>query len=221
MNIKLKVLAIAVVIITCTLLIGCTWITVVPIDTSKEKPQFVQQDTESDFNADEYAVEQWPHIYEYAKQNSQPVEEVIPLYKSDLPACGEKYGTRQEGEGSFWNYLVGGEAKVLKVNLESKAGVLELDLAPYDNTVDFYIQIGPVVKGQALRDAMPFISFKDFRNQLTFGDVAKAINKYSSENVSTKIVNDSLEGQIITFTGAFTQGESILIVPVELAISKE
>ena len=68
---------------------------------------------------------------------------------------------------------------------------------------------------------MPFISFADFRNQLTFGDVAKAINSYSGDNVSAKLPLDTLAGQMVDFLGVFTQGDTIALMPVELAAYKE
>lgn len=39
------------------------------------------------------------------------------------------------------------------------------------------LQLGPIVKGNAVRDAAGFLRFEDFKNQVQFAQVAKALNK--------------------------------------------
>lgn len=39
------------------------------------------------------------------------------------------------------------------------------------------VQLGPIIKGNAVRDAAGFLRFEDFKNQVQFAQVAKALNK--------------------------------------------
>lgn len=211
-----------IMIACCIFLTGCGWVTVVPIDKDAEKTPLRYQEKITDLDPKVYAEESWPEILEYAKNNSQPVEEVVPLFLQDQDAAGEQYGYRMD-DNSWWQFIVAGEAKVLKYNIESKAGVLELDLKPYDGIADCNLQIGPIIKGQAIRDAMPFIQFKDFVNQLQFGKIASEINNYARETVIDTVVTPDIEGKTISFTGAYTAepGRGIIIVPIELTVSGE
>jgi len=219
---KTRVLAVAAFILAiglfCT---GCNLITIVPLDMNATEQTFYQEVVDSDFDADVYASEQWAAITEYASKNSNSIDDVMALFQSDPNACGEKYGTRPDAN-SLWQYITNGDAVVLLVNRNSQAGLLELDLPPFDGVADCYIQIGPVIKGQAIRDSMPFISFKDFVNQLQFGDVAKALNTYAYKNVISSIDIDALQGKTISFTGAFTAepGKNVQIVPILLSVNE-
>ena len=217
MNKKIKSISLVYIILIISILFtGCKFVTVVPLNNDKGNTKFYYED--ADFDPAKYVQEKWPDIVKFAKENTKPLTEVVALYSSDPAACGEKFGHRAT-EKDIWNFLVTGTAKVLKVNQESQNGLIELDIEPYDGKADCYLQIGPVVKGNALRDSMTFISFKDFKNQLTFGDVGKAINKYSVENISSKLTLDSLQDKQMTFVGAFSQGSTILIVPTEILVS--
>jgi len=215
---KIKsILLIYIILFTTILLAGCQLVTVVPLNTENES-QFYYEDTSFDPTA--YVEEKWGEIAAYAKENAHPITEIIALYTSDKAACGEQYGHRNSDKDA-WNYIVSGSGKVLNVNTESKNGLLELDLEPYDGNVDAYVQVGPVVKDTAIRNSMPFISFQDFKNQLTFGDVSKAINQYSADNISSGLTLDSLQGKTVTLLGVFAESEKILIVPIEISAGKE
>ena len=39
-----------------------------------------------------------------------------------------------------------------------------------------YVQLGPVIRGTALRDVAPFYDFDDFRDQIEFAKLSRAIN---------------------------------------------
>lgn len=210
-----SILLVNIVLAMVLLFLGCKLVTVVPLN-NESSSQFYYED--ANFDPAKYAAEKWPEIVRSAKENAKPISDIMPQYVLDQNACGEKFGKRTTDQ-DLWNFVVTGSGKILKVNTESKNGLLELDIEPFDGQADCFIQIGPVVKGTAVRDCSPFINFKDFKNQLTFGDVGKAINKYSVENVSAKLPLDTLTGKIITFVGAFSQGEKVLIVPTEISVS--
>ena len=99
---------------------------------------------------------------------------------------------------------------------ESKAGKMLVDAQPYDGEPDYIIQIGTVYKGLAVRDAMPFINFGDFKNQMSYGDVGKAINSCIHENVVAKADVSSLAGKELTFVGVYAESDEPLVVPTKL-----
>jgi len=116
--------------------------------------------------------------------------------------------------------LVKGEGKVLRVDTASRNGLLLLDLAPYDSRPDAAIQIGPVIRGTVLRDALPFIQFSQFVNQLEFARVGNALNDRVLKAVLSPFSLAGIAGAVVTFSGASSRpsaGELPEIVPVTLA----
>jgi predicted lipoprotein len=83
------------------------------------------------------------------------------------------------------------------------------------------IQIGPVLRGTALRDALPFVRFTDFVNQLEFAAVANALNDRVLAEVIDGVEVDGLAGREVEFVGASParSGAVVEIVPVLLGIS--
>ncbi len=98
--------------------------------------------------------------------------------------------------------LVRGTGTVVRVDTQSRVGLALVDLAPGDGRPDVALQIGPVLRGTALRDAMPFIRFGDFANQLEFADVSNALNDRVLRSVVGGLDVASLEGRALSFWGA-------------------
>ena len=44
------------------------------------------------------------------------------------------------------------------------------------------MQIGPAMRGTALRDALDFVSFNDFNNQIDYAQFGKAFNSYACKH---------------------------------------
>ena len=65
---------------------------------------------------------------------------------------------RQDPGGPAY-FSVKGEGRVLSADTRSRVGVLFVDVAPFDRRADVSIQIGPVLRGTALRDATGFVRF--------------------------------------------------------------
>ena len=70
--------------------------------------------------------------------------------------------------------MVKGTGKVIEIHTDSQAGTAILEIPGLDEKVA--LQIGPVVRGTALRDATGIVSFNQFTNQLDFADVSKEMN---------------------------------------------
>ncbi|KFX07697.1 hypothetical protein KP22_06280 [Pectobacterium betavasculorum] len=64
------------------------------------------------------------------------------------------------------------QGTVSGVDRENREGKLTLDVQGDAVT----LQLGPIVKGNAIRDAAGFIRFDDFKNQVQFAQLARALN---------------------------------------------
>jgi predicted lipoprotein len=102
--------------------------------------------------------------------------------------------------------LVRGQGRVVRVDTSSRAGMAFLDSG-------IAVQIGPVIRGTALRDALPFIRFSQFTNQLEFARVGNALNDRATQILHTPHVTDD-----IAFTGALETGSPVTVVPVTLTL---
>ena len=138
---------------------------------------------------------------------------------SDRAAAVARYGNG--GTGGRASFLVSGTARVLDVDTLSRSGVARLDLEPYDGAPDAELQIGPVFRGTALRDALPFIHFDDFTNQMEYASVSRVLHQRIADSVLAKVDRKILTGSVIHFTGAFTEGSGPpLVTPVTLQVGR-
>jgi predicted lipoprotein len=167
------------------------------------------------FNATAYVNSIWgSQVLPAVGEKATDLRTVLEALKADPEAAKQKYGHR-EGQRPY-NFLIKGQAKVLTVNTTSRSGNLQIDLAPEDGQPDAVIQIGPVIKGTSLRDALPFIQFNQFTNQLEYADVSNELNDHVIKNVIGSLNAASLQGKIVEFEGAFTLGKDVLITPAKL-----
>ena len=83
------------------------------------------------------------------------------------------------------------------------------------------LNTGPVLLGTDLRDAVGFIDFSKFTNQIDYADVATQINTQDKALVLAQIDRANLTGKRVSFAGAFslTDPHDIEIVPTQLAVS--
>lgn len=153
---------------------------------------------------------------------SQAVEAsaLIAGVKAGLDDNGPKlHGLHMGGSGGSWNFAVTGKGKVLEMNRQSKAGIATLDLDG-DGKADLTLQIGPVVKGTALRDIAPFYDFSQFRDQIQFAKLARGINDYALTHIPA--LQGDLTGKTVTFLGAValrSASEPLLVVPAQVEVA--
>ena len=60
------------------------------------------------------------------------------------------------------------------------------------------MQIGPAMRGTAIRDALDFVSFGDFTNQIDFARFGKAFNTYVNRNTLENLPREDLIGRKTT-----------------------
>jgi predicted lipoprotein len=109
---------------------------------------------------------------------------------------------------------------VTAVDRHSRVGLLYVR-AGDGATADVTVQIGPVLRGTALRDATGFIRFGDFGNQFEYAAVSNALNDRVLRDVVGPAGVDGLTGATVSIVGATTlpapAGLEILPVRIERA----
>ena len=133
----------------------------------------------------------------------------------DRELAEEKYGHRS-GTGSY-SFMVNGEAEIISLNKESRVGTLELKLSK-DYDAQIFITIGPVIKKDSVRDAVKFIKFNDFVNQLDFAGVSRIIKTRVMNEIIGPLNLNNIVGKQISFEGAITfdRNDKIFITPTML-----
>lgn len=127
---------------------------------------------------------------------------VLTAIESNLSDAGNKYATVSQS-GSL-NFVVHGQGTVQAVDTESRNGKATLQIDGYAGKSAVILQIGPLVRGDSIRDGVGFIKFGDFKDQTEFGQVSKELNRRVSENVLAQLDLANLKGKQVTFDGVFT-----------------
>ena len=218
-----KVLSVIFIFCVSTMVFISSSCTVVDNDEeSKDKDKLDIYFVDDKFKADEYVSGIWDSkVIPYFKSNAIDLSQLLSIYNTDQEKAGKNHGYREKAEGSPWNFKVKGTGKIIKAKTTSKAATMEIDLAPEDSKKDAIIQIGPVIKGTAIRDTLDFITFGMFTNQIEFAQLSNALNKKAYDTVLSQFDRNTIIGKTIYFEGAFTQvpySSKILITPVKLEI---
>lgn len=159
----------------------------------------------------------WAKLVPLFEDKAQDMAKVMPEIRADPDAAGEKYGRREATNP--YNYMVKGTGKVTEINTTSAAGTAMVEIPGLDEKVA--LQIGPVVRGTALRDATGLVSFNQFSNQLDYADVSKEMNTRALKTVFASVPATSLAGKSVTFYGAFAfdphSKSAVLVTPVKIS----
>ncbi|MBX2880820.1 MAG: DUF2291 domain-containing protein [Granulosicoccus sp.] len=156
-----------------------------------------------------------PHI----NSTAQPLETLVSKLDDGLDAAGQAFGVRGSAAGSAWNFAVTVSGTVIEAKLDTRARTAGLD-TDGDGTTDAIIQLGPVVKGTVLRDIAPFYNFDDFRDQIEYAKLARALNTHAIGLV--EVPEDNLVGKTMTATGVIALRSptgKILVTPIALDVS--
>lgn len=154
-----------------------------------------------------------PHI----EQNALPLADLRALVTADFDAAGAAHANRGAGQGAAWNFPVKGEGMVVVAKLDTRARTVDVD-TDADGAADVTLQLGPVIRGTALRDAAPFYNFDDFRDQIEFARLSRALN---DRILPLLIVPDgALVGKTVRFVGVIplkSASEALVVTPTLIA----
>jgi predicted lipoprotein len=163
------------------------------------------------FDAATFAAEAWPTILSEATSGAVDVQAA----RQQATASA---GSATPGRKAVFVRLTG---TLVAVDRHSRVGFARVRLVgspPGEVTV----QVGPVMRGTALRDATSFIHFGDFANQFDFAAVSNALNERVLRDVVGRLDLEALTGQVVALLGATTvqpgmSPDAVLdIVPIQI-----
>lgn len=174
------------------------------------------------FNAKAYVDRIWPKkVVPAALHESVPLPTLLAAIGRDKPAALRRFGHRVDGT---YNMLVRFSGKVSRIDASSPMGAVTVDVAAGSRSIPVKVAIGPVILGTSLRDAMKFISFQAFLNQVQYGDVADDLNNHVTKDVIRSLQLTRIRGRRIEVFGAYTYDDAnprtIAVTPVILRLQK-
>ncbi len=173
------------------------------------------------FNPERQASELWePKVLPYLDQRAGSFQDVAALAGSDAAAAGAKYGHKEEQGSAPWTFAAKVSGTVVKAETKSRAAYLDTDIDG-DGKADVRIQIGPVIKGTAIRDSLNFVNFNEFKNQIQWAEFGKAFNNHLNAVTLDKLPREGLEGSKVEAVGAYplpAKGQLPLLTPATITI---
>jgi predicted lipoprotein len=173
------------------------------------------------FDPDKAVEEIWqPKVIPYLQGKAGAFADVAAMAKADPAAAGAKYGNTKKQANSPWTYAVTLDGKIVAANTQSRAATMDVDVDG-DGKADARVQIGPAIRGTALRDALDFVDFNSFTNQIDYAQFGKAFNTHVNKTVLSALPREDLEGRTAKVLGAFraSSGQDLpLVTPAEVEI---
>ena len=176
-----------------------------------------------DFNPDRSVADIWDSkVKPYFAEKTATLDEVMLAVNADVDAAGEKYGHREKQGSAPWTLTVKLEGTVVAAETKSRAAYIEVD-SNDDGKADARVQIGPIVRGTAIRDSLPFVNFNEFRNQIDWAQFGKAFNNRVNDEVLSSLPRENLVGMKVRAEGAFplpSKGKLPLVTPISISLEK-
>ncbi|MFO7729415.1 MAG: DUF2291 domain-containing protein [Spirochaetia bacterium] len=209
------------ILMICLLIAGSCTVVRHDQQTESEEDELSIYFDNGEFDAKLYVESVWEEaVLPRIKEEAVEAEVLFESLNSDPSTAIEKYGYRIEVTAPY-NFMVKGSAIITQANVKSAAATISIDAnGPDGKPVE--IQIGPVIKGTAVRDSMDFIHFEDFTNQLEFANISREMNNHIKATILASLKREELVGAKIRYLGAFqwVEGEGVLITPVDLVVEE-
>jgi predicted lipoprotein len=196
-------------------LTACKLWTIRPLEEKPQTPIAAAQQ----FNAAAYVDSIWQSkVIPTMLEKAVDLTAVLSALDADPEEAKKRYSSGDAGGAA--HFIVKGEGRVSRVNSGSQNRAISISLPGYKGKTEVALQLGPAFRGTSLRDAVGFIQFNQFVNQLQFAEVGAKLN----DRVATEVIKDfdltTAQGKQISFHGAFTLSDrsKILITPVRLDI---
>jgi predicted lipoprotein len=158
----------------------------------------------------------------YLDKRAGDLKEVVQLAASGLDQAGQKYGNPRKQATSPWTYAVKFTGKIVAADTQSRAATIDID-SDGDGKADARVQVGPAIRGTALRDTLDFVDFNAFKNQIEWAQFGKAFNEKVDASVLAPIRANMTAGKTVTGVGAFpmpSSGQLPLITPSSLTLGQ-
>ena len=177
--------------------------------------------TNAGFDPGKMVAAMWDaKVIPYLAARAGKLSDVVALARANPDEAGKKYGFRAKEGGEPWTLLVKAEGRILAAETTSRAATVSIDDGG-DGKIAAIVQIGPAIRGTALRDSLDFVSFNDFKNQIDYAQFGKAFNQYIDRTFLSALPRDALVGRNATVLGAYTleAGERPpLVTPAQLTL---
>jgi predicted lipoprotein len=190
---------------------GCTFATVISLEENEQ--------ARGGFDALGYVDGVWDsQVVPTVTEQAISLTELLPQIEANQNAAIEAHG-RRSGTGNY-SFLTSVTATGRELNTESQAGLLLLDVPDYSGPAQIALAVGPVIRGDAVRDGVGFIQFNDFVNQMDFAAVSRALKERVTQDVLAPLDLESLVGKQLRIVGAFTltNPADIVIAPVQIEV---
>jgi predicted lipoprotein len=185
------------------------------LDTTYKKPGEVSSTGRKEFDAAAYGEQTFPKAVSTLEDAAVPLPKLVAALRKDPDAAGEQYGKRQ-GQSPY-SYSASGAG----VAGTPEGGLLPVKVKGVPGDARVSLQIGPAINGTAIRDAVGFIEFGQFTNQVEYAASATGLNDQVKKQVLKGIDPASLDGKRVSFVGALSPltPQVITITPVKLEVS--
>lgn len=156
----------------------------------------------------------------YVREKATPIADLRDAIAANgLDEAGNALGTRGSGEGAAWNYPVSASGTIVAAKLDSRARTIDVD-TDGDGKSDVNVQLGPVIKGSSMRDVAPFYTYDDFRDQIEFAKLSRAINDQIAGLI--EVPEGDLLGKQVSFVGVVSlksASEAYVVTPILVEVS--
>ncbi len=175
------------------------------------------------FNPDRAVADIWDSkVKPYFAAKTATLDEVMTVANANADAAGEKYGHREKQGNAPWTFAAKLEGVVVGAETKSRAAYVDID-SNGDGEADARVQIGPTLRGTAIRDSLDFVNFNEFRNQIEWAQFGKSFNTRVNDEVLLKLPREALAGMKLKAEGAFplpNKGQLPLVTPVAITLEK-
>jgi predicted lipoprotein len=180
-----------------------------------------KQAAASAFNPDKMVADVWDtKVVPFFAQRAGALKDVAALTATDLAAAGAKYGHKEKQGSAPWTFAAKVDGTIVAEETKSRAAYVDVDVDG-DAKPDIRISIGPAIRGTALRDALDFVDFNSFQNQIEWAQFGKSFNTHANKTLLSKLPRSGLTGQKISAVGAYplpAKGQLPQLVPVTISI---
>jgi predicted lipoprotein len=167
------------------------------------------------FDPATYGRDTFPKAIDALEKDAVPLPDLLADLRKDPAAASKQYGHR-EGTSPY-AFATKGQGVAGK----ARAGLMEVKVRGVPESTRVSLQIGPAINGTSIRDAVGFVKFGQFTNQVEYADAATALNQQVKARVLKGKSAASLAGKQVSFLGAFTliTPNVVTITPVRLEAS--
>jgi predicted lipoprotein len=184
---------------------GCRIATVRPLDETAAPADAAARP----FDAAAFVDSIWDSEVQRALAGARGLEEVVA---EAARGAGADAGRPQR-------VVVRGRGRVAAVDTRSRSSTatIALDGKPPATVV---LQVGPVLTGTAIRDALPALGFERFVNQIQHAEGGHELNARVERDVLHELDRATLAGRFVRFAGmaVLEAGRPLTVTPVTLEV---